>query len=155
MFTKEDDAVIRTMRDAGHSYTVIAERLGRTRNAVIGRGNRIGVPSNPRPVGKSKRTRQRRAQVSVKVDHDKRRATAQRVNARPKNKLTRMIEAAIPGPDPVGPKGAIDAVMALKPGRCRYPHGDPKGPDFQYCMAPCEGTYCKAHRRVVFWEPKQ
>lgn len=42
-FSKQDDAIITKMRAQNIKFGIIAARLGRSRNSVIGRANRIGV----------------------------------------------------------------------------------------------------------------
>jgi hypothetical protein len=46
MWTPEEVATLRALRSVGVSYRKIAERLGKTRNGCIGKGNRIGLPAS-------------------------------------------------------------------------------------------------------------
>lgn len=48
-WTAEQDAMLRRLRKDGYSFGVIASKLKKSRNACIGRANRIGVPSLTRP----------------------------------------------------------------------------------------------------------
>ena len=49
LWTKERDAALRKMREQGYSFGQIAVELGlATRNAAIGRANRLGLPKEPR-----------------------------------------------------------------------------------------------------------
>jgi len=42
-------------------------------------------------------------------------------------------------------------VLALGPGRCCWPHNDPRHPDFYYCSRPtATPPYCNEHRRAAY-----
>ena len=42
------------------------------------------------------------------------------------------------------PPGAPSAILGLRTGHCRWPHGDPGSADFRFCAAPCDpiAPYC-------------
>jgi hypothetical protein len=52
-WTPAEDDQIQALRREGFSTSIIAERLGRTRNAIIGRLGRTSVPAPERPINKS------------------------------------------------------------------------------------------------------
>ena len=49
-WTDRDDAILRRMWLQGMPAAVIGENLGRTRNAIIGRAGRIGLPPHSKKV---------------------------------------------------------------------------------------------------------
>jgi GcrA cell cycle regulator len=47
-----------------------------------------------------------------------------------------------------------EKVMALTPGTCRWPRGDPDRPDFRFCGAlVARGPYCERHRSQAYRAP--
>jgi hypothetical protein len=69
-----------------------------------------------------------------------------RVESVPEQKaLARAEIAADPNPS------IAEKVVALAPGTCRWPHGDPGHSDFRFCGAPAGGgPYCAAHCAVAY-----
>src|SRR3990167_410581 len=55
-WTPQEDAILKKMRADGVSFGVIAKRIGRPRNALIGRAHRLGLPRGLRPKVRSQRT---------------------------------------------------------------------------------------------------
>lgn len=48
----------------------------------------------------------------------------------------------------------VEKVVALAPGACRWPCGDPARPDFRFCGDPvARGPYCKHHRAMAYAAP--
>ncbi len=153
-----DEAVENLKRLAleGRSASVIAAALGAaSRNAVIGKANRIGIKLNgdgraPAPGGKPARA-------------------------------YRAPLAAVPHPGPARGKHGSAPARALEPERkaawtfaeaevgemrrvrfedirelaCRWPVGDPRSGDFAYCgLEPAEGrSYCAGHCRMAYRPP--
>ena len=116
----------------GLTASQIAERLGVTRNAVIGKVHRLGLsgrgaPSAPRAIV-PRQTRQqplRRAAPS-----------------RPAKRVDRDTINALAVPDQ---PGLIDDLVDLGPHACRWPIGDPKRPGFSFCGRRADRRYCAAH----------
>lgn len=115
---------------AGESCTDIGKRLGFSRNAVIGKVNRLGLerrekPSRPVPV---------------------------RIKTKQPPKPRRVKEDASPDPAPLppppssgsAPDDTTAAVLALTSTTCKWPIGDPKQPGFRFCMRekPADQPYC-------------
>ncbi len=137
-----DEAVERLKRLAleGRSASVIAAALGaESRNAVIGKANRIGVKLGGHG----------RASVSGRV-----RAAACR--ASPGERPS--------GPDrsPVCTDGDVEVgemrrvrLEDMREIACRWPLGDPRSGDFAYCgLAPAQGrSYCPGHHRMAYRSP--
>jgi GcrA cell cycle regulator len=137
--------------NAGLSCSQIAREIGVTRNAVIGKMNRLGL-SRPKEV------------IAAQAEH--RRATRL---ARPKGpsmlrpKRSRvsifaqqdMLAAAFPGPrieDVPIANGCGCTLLELNREKCRWPVNEPGADDFRYCgNAPVEGMpYCLGHARIAY-----
>src|SRR5262245_50689992 len=64
-----------------------------------------------------------------------------------------------PAPEtPVDPGPTIttttaEKVYALAPETCRWPHGDPRHPDFHFCGRPAAGPYCEQHHTLAYMAP--
>src|SRR5262245_48962715 len=47
-------------------------------------------------------------------------------------------------------------IWALKPATCRWPHGDPRHPDFYFCGSPAAtGVYCARHHVMAYMPEHQ
>ena len=133
---------------AGVSCSQIARELGVTRNAVIGKMNRLGL-SRPKDVIDRQLERRRAAKP-----------------ARPKTprpwhpKLFARHEMLIAGftePQPHGEdipiyKGRGCTLLELSHGKCRWPISNPGAEDFCFCgNEPVKGLpYCPGHARIAY-----
>lgn len=161
------DAELISAWNDGLAATAIAERLARrygvrvTRSAVIGRIHRLriagkAVRRSDAHAGLSKA--QRLEMLRLKAELKAEKARAQRLAASIEAASKRIPGAHIEDPTPTPPPGAavgvVDAVMAVT--GCRWPHGDPRHPDFHFCDAPrVFGTsYCEPHLIRVMPEPR-
>jgi DNA-binding transcriptional regulator YiaG len=79
------------------------------------------------------------------------------VEPAPKQPTTLVAPAPKP-PAPVADPGSsiAERVMALVPGKCKWPHGDPRCPDeFWFCGRPAAAQpYCENHTRVAYEAPQ-
>ena len=113
--------------EAGGTARQIADILGCTRNAVIGKWHRLGV--------KSKNARYVSAQIVVKPIVERRAAP------RP------IVVDIVPyEPPPVGGVAMAD----VGSGQCRWPMGDPRTDDFRFCGGSAQGPYCASHHRLAY-----
>lgn len=129
-WTPEMDARLRELHGAGMTAREIAERIdGVSRNAVIGRANRLGLKS------KAKSALARQAKQAERAARAEVLAT-----------LPPMLAAAARSSD-----AAVIATAALKPTHCRFPIGDPTEPGFRYCCAlkPLGRPYCEGHSVIA------
>ena len=132
------DSKLEQMKYAWHKGSTgeaIALMLGCTRNAVLGKLNRLGLlrsPIRPRPV----MTAPAETQTVVKPP-----ILRKRINP----------DAAV---DPNSPKpqslDTLAAVLALQSRNCRYPIGSPSQPGFHFCSEETvEGrSYCPEHLQL-------
>jgi GcrA cell cycle regulator len=130
----------------GLTCSQIAAEIGVTRNAVIGKINRLGL-SPARPPGGSPRG-----------------CAPQKQNA-PRRRLLRLIGAEAPsiavdaGAELIPIESAQPcSLLDLEHGKCRWPVGEPPGgaaADFTFCgNATTEGfSYCAGHARMAYRMP--
>jgi len=135
-----DDAVetlTRLWRQGDLSATMIAQRLGVTRNAVLGKIHRLGLsqPRRPRPPAIAPPPRPAKPRPV---------ASARRASASAPVRMSPQPPAAI------GP-GLVARLEHLPPGGCHWPLGDPQAADFAFCGRRAEtGPYCSAHAGMAY-----
>jgi GcrA cell cycle regulator len=117
---------------AGKSAREVADALGVTRNAVIGKLHRLGLSGDPAhaSAGPSKPRRERRPRaVVVRSPATRRQAFVCQAEALP---------------------GLARHLEDLSRRACRWPIGDPKSADFAFCGRPAEAQpYCAVHQAVA------
>ncbi len=169
-WTDERVALLRKLWAEGLSASEIARELGDgiTRNAVIGKVHRLGLPGRaPSRSGNSRRASQQgtapapqrrqsatRSQPAAPTAGGGSGAGANVATAR------KLEEAPAPAPvtrsaeDVVTPfeRGRIRDIMELTRTSCRWPIGDPGDENFAYCGARAmDGLpYCEHHARIAY-----
>ncbi|NWG52343.1 MAG: GcrA cell cycle regulator [Hydrogenophilaceae bacterium] len=143
-WTDENVALLRKLWGEGRSARDIAARIsGATRNSIIGKAHRLGLPSRtpltrvaPRP--KSEKAPRARAPRLPRF-------------------VAEAIDAVVVQLAPHGfSDGAVATVLTVKDGMCKYPIGDPKAKDFAYCgRDACRGSYCADHARLAYTSPRR
>lgn len=136
-WTDEAIDLLREMWTDGVSTSLIAERLGTTKNAVVGKAHRIDLPSRSSPItrlpaGRSRTPRQSRA-----------------------------IDAPLGTPAP--PRAApvfIRRPTALPTScsrECQYPFGHPGARGFRLCCGEAlfGKPYCEEHDELCYVRPKK
>jgi GcrA cell cycle regulator len=120
----------------GLSASQIARNLGGvTRNAVIGKVHRLGLPGRAAPhrpgAGRPAPRRERRGRIPP-------------TRARRKPYCPPPLALALP-------ETGLATVLTLRAGQCRWPIGDPQDDSFCLCGRPRErGAYCAAHGAVAY-----
>lgn len=147
-WTDERVAILTKLWSDGLSCSQIAARLGDvTRNAVIGKITRLGLPG-------------RKALFRTTAQAPRKRRSRERNNLniwgkpRPYNQLRP--EPYVPLPQPVIPPHERKPLVALTETCCRWPIGDPKDdPDFGFCPAKAVPglPYCEAHASIAYQTP--
>ena len=137
-WTEEQDAMMLKLWEAGSSATIIAQRLGtgKTRNAIMGRLNRLG-------------------KMRTRGDVNKK-GNPVREPRPPKRPL--VIKYRPVRPTPVAPNpNMLVAFMALREHHCRWPVGDPMDPSFRFCGEQRDSTspYCTYHHLQSVQPPKE
>ncbi len=132
IWTKELIEELRALAGVGHTSGQIAIVMDITRNAVIGKLNREGIPL-------------------LRVPKWGPRATLEPRKTR-KSKLKPKIAKPM-GPPLRGRMGAGPAVLAITPNQCEWPIGDPASEDFHFCSEPrdplVEPPYCRKHVEIA------
>jgi len=132
-WTPERVEMLQELLPTGLSSAEIARKLGGglSRNAVIGKRNRLGL-SAPGRASAPKRA------AATKVAKP----------ARPRMSVAKPLR-----PEP--PHGAgLATVMTLTLSMCRWPIGDPSSPSFTFCGQRAErGSYCAGHAARAFVAP--
>jgi GcrA cell cycle regulator len=149
LWTEEAIEILKRLALEGRSASLIALALGAaSRNAVIGKANRIGI----------------------KLDGDGRGSARRSVTAGAYRLPSGTVPRSKPAPDHVtsAQRKARWTFAEAEVGEtrrvrfedihqfaCRWPLGDPKSVDFVYCgLTPAEGrSYCAGHYRMAYRPP--
>ena len=142
-WTDDRTATMSKLWAEGLSASQIAKALGgTTRNAVIGKVFRMGLPGRKTPINgetarKLRKARRRAGLVQV--------PRFNKIKAPPLEQDLRKAAAL----KPIDPTLTI---MGLNAFTCRYPIGDPQEADFSFCGRTCSlaGPYCADHTRLAY-----
>ena len=136
-WTTERIALLKNLMDAGLSCGQIAREIGVSRNAVIGKANRLGLSRFEKRVDRAP------GQTGTRKNR----------NIAGKHRILRGLWAK----PQVAPAEADDSIsrcslMDLREWHCRWPCGDPNSKDFGFCgNPPVDGLpYCSAHARIAY-----
>lgn len=158
-WTNEREDLLRKLWRQGLSARQIAYVIaGVTRNAVIGKAHRMGLPKRSATMNRRPRQRPVRGRPSLAciggaaVAEDVELAGgggAAELSARIERELARASFEA-------GRSGASQQdwgkLMTLTGGVCKWPIGDPVDPDFRFCNCRAEGSrpYCDFHLQLAY-----
>jgi GcrA cell cycle regulator len=129
-------AKLKSLMDKGLSTSEIGKRLGFTKNAVVGKINRLGLNAKPKPPA-AKQAKPAAKSAPKKAAPSP--AAAPKNSAESKIKAGRIIQHSA-------------ALMALRPDQCRWPTGNPDADDFSFCGEKCFAgkPYCFEHCKVAY-----
>ena len=158
LWTEETIEILKRLALEGRSASLIALTLGAaSRNAVIGKANRIGIRLNGDGRGCARRSAPEGAYrlPSGAVPRPKpapgegSSAQALSYDSREERKAAwAFVEAEV---------GEMRRVRFedIRQSECRWPLGDPRNGDFAYCgLTPAEGrSYCAGHCRMAYRPP--
>lgn len=139
--TWTDERVGRLIRlwAKGDSCAQIGGQMGITRNAVIGKASRLGLPPRLRSHSTTRR-----------------RPTEKRAYARKYPPVRFCLPELTIAPVPAVALLVTRPcqLLELTDDTCRYPFGDPGQPDFYFCGAePLNGSpYCKHHHKLTHYQ---
>ena len=151
-WTPERVEIVKAMWAEGQSAEQIARVIkGVSRNAVIGKVHRLGLPGR-QTISRKQTIRLRRTNgATAKAPQIA--ATRPTVQRKANNGPRYVIEPPLPE---LPPPAKVVALLDLEPSQCRWPYGDPKLPGFGFCG--CEVvpglSYCEGHAQRAF-QPRQ
>lgn len=155
---------LKTMADKGMSTSEIGKKLGITKNAVVGKLNRMGWNAKSKsengkkatPVAKAPAAAKKKATVTP-AKKAPAKVTAPKKAATP---VAKPAKKAAPAPEKKGKATTKKSLAAhqrivqhsldlanLKPDQCRWPLGDPDSENFHFCGNPVfvGKPYCYDH----------
>jgi GcrA cell cycle regulator len=142
-----------TLWSEGLSASQIAKKLAaenfvtRSRNAIIGRVFRIGLPQRKGPGGSG-------IEDKIRAKRRRSRTVAKTVEFKPQKAppLPGELQAAAE----LQPIDPTLGVLGLTEFSCRYPIGDPQDAAFAFCGRTCsyERPYCTDHAKLCYVPPK-
>ena len=123
-WTPERIEELEILWETGMPTKQIAKKMGTTKNAIIGKANRLGLSRRPSPIPK----------------------TGRKPIVKPDLKVVEVVETK----DMIDhPPKKLRALIELRNGECRYPYGDPKKEGFGFCAEPTKKTYCDKHKKIT------
>jgi GcrA cell cycle regulator len=152
-WTQDREDLLKKLHGEGLSASQIAVRITATgfdvtRNAVIGKANRMGLTGGdkPRRSTRSPRKRQPKGGNSINMVFGGRKSA----------KLFLEAEPFTPGPELVIPEAERRGIDGLTDDQCRWPIGDPQHADFHFCNGvKVPGLpYCEHHCRRAYQPPE-
>ena len=164
---------LRSLWDEGHSTAEIGRRLGVSKNAVVGKAHRLGLPSRPSPIrreggGRSRPASPRRvigptlpplpADASAAAAPRRPEISGHEPCSAPTSVHAAAAHAAaaqVRTPPPIAPMPPPRAVPAARTGRlqaCCWPLGEPGTRSFRFCDAESLAgkPYCGEHAQLAY-----
>ena len=145
VWTTERVELLRSYASAGYTCLQISREIGVTRNAVIGKLNRLGLTTGPR-------VKRAREGGSERTQHP--RPMTQRRILRAVHAATPSVDGATAVPVVVA-SSAPCALLELTHAKCHWPIGGADARDFSFCgNAVVAGlSYCAGHARMAYRAP--
>jgi GcrA cell cycle regulator len=144
-WTDERVATLKKLWADGLSASQIAKQLGGvTRNAVIGKVQRLNLPGRATPSRPNRKFKKPNAPKQSKGNGSSEQAT-------PSSQSVALVS------DPVAlPDGELVTVLTIKDSMCKWPIGHPNNADFRFCGAKTHngGQYCEGHASMAY-QPRQ
>ena len=153
-WNQEREDLLRKLWLQGLSASQIAYVMsGITRNAVIGKAHRMGLPKRSPATSQRPKVRVQRGKPSLAC-------VGGRPSARPDVReapvrdefafaLAKANFEAVQGPRDASERVPL---MTLTSRTCKWPIGDPADPDFHFCSVDAESgrSYCEFHHRLAY-----
>lgn len=152
VWTDEKVKALVQLWESGQSITQIGKALGMTRNAVVGKAHRIGLAKRASPIMRSEKPAQPRQPVQ-------RHEAVHSTQPAPRTIQVREEQAVVPAGQQNQLTPAMLAALTPTSGpRCKWPIGDPKTSDFDFCsgVALPGKPYCAQHCAMAYtnWNPE-
>ena len=142
---------LRQMWDEGLPTAEIGRRLGQSKNSVIGKAHRIGLPGRPSPIKYKSEPRPRKPRVPRMRALSLPPLACLNGSAPPPASCKVYVQPArIKQPEvPMARPTAAKSVFVGPPKPCCWPIGEPGTPDFHFCGEPSKPgkPYCPTHCR--------
>jgi GcrA cell cycle regulator len=158
-WTLDREELLKKLHKEGLSASQIAARITSTgfecsRNAVIGKANRMGLTGGDKPRRSTRCPKPRR---KPKVGGAINLVFGGRKSAKLFADVYVQAEAFTPGPELVVPENERRGIDGLTEDQCRWPIGDPQMTDFHFCNgAKVPGLpYCLHHSRRAYQPPQE
>ena len=149
--TNSVERLTKLWADGLSASEIAAEIGGISRNSVIGKVHRLGLPGRPRsPAGTRPRRRKPRSRgATMRIVRPAIRGNTALAT------LHAFERERVPEPEVIEniiPIGQRCSTLELSEGKCRWPIGDPSTPDFFFCGGKTiEGLpYCGYHARIAY-----
>ena len=139
-------AKLRALLDRGLSTAAIGKRLGFTKNAIVGKINRLGLNNAKTAAKKAAKPVPKPAPKPVPKKPAVAKKESRASEAGTRARAERLMRQSA-------------ALMSLKADQCRWPIGNPDTDDFRFCGEKCFAgkPYCFEHCKVAyqFTQPKK
>jgi GcrA cell cycle regulator len=154
-WTDERVTQLKTRNAQGATAAVIGAEFGKTRNAILGKLNRLGLctPNPDRKLHAHMREYRSKRSNLPPEPHQKRLNDHPRAETIVRHRALReSIMQSCDLPDETIPVEQRKQIIDLKPGNCRWPCGDPQKHGFFFCGGKAiKGfPYCVFHIRVAY-----
>ena len=136
----------------GLTTVEIGNRIGMSKNAVVGKAHRLGLEGRPSPIKRDKKkehvTVQRATPKKEAAPVEKEKVTSSILPPDSVFEAEPIVEKVVPKKRKHKGVHLVD----LKPNSCRWPEGDPKDPDFCFCGQECVPgkIYCEEHCAIAY-----
>lgn len=156
IWTEEKLLLLKTLINNGDGLTAteIGIKIGVSRNAIIGKCNRLKLKlPNHQGMGNEQVRKFTRKRILAKAKKHGKKANPrvkQKQKVNPVEKTEESRQPLTMGDDvkPISQRSGSDkAVYSLGSNHCRWPHGHPKSKEFHFCSAKTElgKVYCTEH----------
>ena len=151
-WTAETVAHLRTLWTEGHSTAEIGRRMGISKNAVVGKAHRLGLPPRPSPIQGKGTSERPRTRARIRPDGPSLPPLRPVAESAPSHPAA---DSSPPHPwtAPPADQPAVPAVarpISREP--CCWPIGEPGTRGFRTCDAPAQPRkpYCAEHVGVAY-----
>lgn len=154
VWTDERIAQLRNLFAGGLSASQIAAELGVTRNAVIGKVNRLGLSGRGNRPGPAKGSKLTAPRMKAKPGTVGSQAYGMIHGIKRRQRAATAPAPIIP--DAMAPISQRLSLLELNSATCHWPIGDPSHPEFFFCGGKALPSlpYCAHHSRLAY-QPRQ
>lgn len=159
-WTEQETDLLRDLWREGLSASQIGARIGKTRNAVLGRVHRLGIADRPKRsnAAATRSTPRRKVAPQRAPMPTSLRQSTERAPQDVLDEIASVYRCGAPvdhhddDPDFIGPCFRLTVRTMPLFGACRWPIGDPEEAGFHFCGARAEPgrPYCEQHARIAY-----